>query len=406
MSILVLNGGSSTIRFAIFGEGTPLVRRLSGRIERIGLSRPTLSVREGNGELRLSFEIDAPNEPVAARSLVKWFGEQKAFEGLQFVGHRVVYGAKHTQPAWVTTSLLDDLRAASVDDPAHLPGEIALIEAIHLRYPALKQLVCFDTAFHAEMPIVARQLAIPRRYWDSGVRRHGFHGISYAYLMEELLRLDHPAAATGKIILAHLGSGASLAAVRNGHSLDTSMGLTPASGLVMGSRSGDLDPGLPGLLARTENKTPLQFQKMIHNESGLLGLSGTSSDMRELLGIEASDVRAHEAIELFCYQARKWIGAFAAVLGGLDTLVFTGGIGENAPGIRARICDGLKFLGIELNPETNKLSAGTISKSDCAVTVRVIAADEEQMIARTVRRTADIRVSEIATVPPTRTIHT
>ena len=382
-----------------------MVRQRSGRVERIGLSRPTLAVREGNGEGQASFEIDAPNEPVAARSLVDWFDEQKVFEGLQFVGHRVVSGGMHTQPAWVTPALLEDLRNASVDDAAHLPGEIALIEAIHLRYPKLKQLVCFDTAFHANMPIVARQLAIPRRYWESGIRRHGFHGISYSFLMEELLRVDDPAAASGRIILAHLGGGASLAAVRDGQSVDTSMGLTPASGLVMGSRSGDLDPGLAGLLARIENKTPLQFQKMVQSESGLLGLSGTSSDMRELLGIETTDSRAHEAIELFCYQARKWVGAYAAILGGLDTLVFTGGIGENAPEIRARICSGLEFLGVELDPETNKLSAGLISKPGCRVAVRVIATDEEQMIARTVQRAAAIPVFPTAASPPVHAYH-
>jgi acetate kinase len=386
MNILTLNGGSSTIRFAIFGEGSPFVRRLSGRVDRIGLSRPTLSVRDGHREVQVRSDIDASTEPVAARSLVEWFTDQPAFEGIEFVGHRIVSGAKHTQPEWVTSELLDDLRHASVDDPAHLPGEIALIEAVQARYPHLKQLVCFDTTFHAAMPVVACQLAIPRRYWDSGVRRHGFHGISYSYLMEELRRLNDPAASVGRVILAHLGSGASLAAVRNGVSQDTSMGLTPASGLVMSSRSGDLDPGLPGLLARTEDMTPLQFQHMVHHDSGLLGISETSPDMRELLAVESHDVRAHEAVELFCYQARKWIGAFAAVLGGVDTLVFTGGIGENAPEIRNRICSGLEFLGIKLDSALNQPSRGLISVPGGRVAVRVIAADEEQMIARTVLR--------------------
>ncbi len=386
MSVLTLNGGSSTIRFAVFGDGYPLVRKLSGRVERIGLSRSTLSFRTGDQREQVRSDIDAPNVPVAARSLVDWFADEHALDGIDFAGHRIVSGGKRTRPEWVTPELLNELRGASVDDPEHLPGEIALIEAIQTRYPALRQMVCFDTDFHSEMPLVARQMAIPRRYWDGGVRRHGFHGISYAYLIEELGRLDDPAAATGLVILAHLGSGASLAAVRKGQSMDTTMGLTPASGLVMGSRSGDIDPGLPGLLARTDNMTPLQFQNMVHHQSGLLGMSETSPDMRELLTVESSDPRAHEAIELFCYQARKWIGSYAAVLGGLDTLVFTGGIGENAPEIRARICAGLAFLGIQLDPDSNRLSNGLISKPGCRVAVRVIAADEEQMIARTVLR--------------------
>ena len=386
MNILTLNGGSSTIRFAIFGEELPLVRRLSGRIEGIGLGQPILSFHHGDGEVQVKSDIDASTEPMAARSLVDWLTDQTVFENIEVVGHRVVFGASHTQPEWLTPELLDDLRRASVDDPAHLPGEIALMEAVAARNPALKQWVCFDTAFHSEMPMVARQLAIPRRYWDRGVRRHGFHGVSYAYLMEELRRLGDPAASAGRVILAHLGSGASLAAVLKGESQDTSMGLTTASGLVMSSRSGDLDPGLPALLARTDHMTPLQFQHMVHHESGLLGISETSPDMRELLAIEARDGRAHQAIELFCHQTRKWIGAFAAVLGGLDTLVFSGGIGENAPEIRSRICRGLEFLGIELDVASNASSGGLISIPSGRVNVRVIATDEEQMMARMILR--------------------
>jgi acetate kinase len=317
---------------------------------------------------------------------VDWLTGQTVFKDIEVVGHRVVFGANHTQPEWLTPELLDDLRRASVEDPAHLPGEIALMEAVAARNPALRQWVCFDTAFHSDMPIVARQLAIPRRYWDRGVRRHGFHGVSYSYLMEELRRLGDPAASAGRVILAHLGSGASLAAVLKGESQDTSMGLTTASGLVMSSRSGDLDPGLPALLARTDQMTPLQFQHMVHHESGLLGISETSPDMRELLAIEARDGRAHQAIELFCHQTRKWIGAFAAVLGGLDTLVFSGGIGENAPEIRSRICRGLGFLGVELDVASNASSEGLISIPSGRVAVRVIATDEEQMMARMILR--------------------
>jgi acetate kinase len=231
------------------------------------------------------------------------------------------------------------------------------------------------------MPAVARRLPIPRRLEARGVERYGFHGLSYAYLMEELRRLDPPAAG-GRVVLAHLGNGASLAAVRGGRSLDTSMGFTPASGLVMSTRSGDLDPGLAYYLARSEGLSPAGFQKLVTREAGLLAVSGTSSDVRDLLAREARDPRAAEALELFCYQARKWIGAYAAVLGGLDALVFAGGIGENAPPLRQRICQGLGFLGIELDSKRNRAGGPLISSRKSSVRVRVIRTDEELMIAR------------------------
>jgi acetate kinase len=248
---------------------------------------------------------------------------------------------------------------------------------------------CFDTAFHRTLPRVARLLPIPRRYAAMGVERYGFHGLSYAYLREELVRLD-PTAASGRVILAHLGNGASLAAVRDGKCLDTSMGFTPAAGLVMSTRSGDLDPGLFSFLARRERMTPARFARMINHESGLLGVSEISSDVRDLLAREARDVRAAEAVALFCYQAKKWIGSFAAALGGVDTLVFAGGIGENSPAIRARICDGLGFLGIGLNRQRNATNAPLISPDAGRVKVRVIRTDEELMIARSVCRTLGV----------------
>jgi acetate kinase len=245
---------------------------------------------------------------------------------------------------------------------------------------------CFDTAFHHDLPRVAQLLPIPRRYEAQGVRRYGFHGLSYAFLMEELARLAGPEAAQGQIILAHLGNGASLAAVRDGKSIDTSMSFTPTAGVPMSSRSGDLDPGLIWYLARTENMSAKQFNEMVNSQSGLLGMSETCSDMRNLLDREARDVRAAEAVALFCYQIKKWIGSFAAALGGLDTLVFAGGIGENAPLVRARICDGLGFLGIELDPQRNAQHAALISPDSGRVRVRVIHTDEALMIARSVAR--------------------
>ena len=236
------------------------------------------------------------------------------------------------------------------------------------------------------MPRVAKLLPIPRRFDAKGIQRYGFHGLSYAYLMEELARLGDPAAATGRVILAHLGNGASLAAVRDGKSMDTSMGFTPTAGLVMSTRSGDLDPGLAPYLARTEQMTTPQFYEIVNHRSGLLGVSEISSDMRDLLAQEAGDVRAAEAVALFCYQAKKWIGSFVAALGGLDTLVFAGGIGENSPLVRARICEGLSVLGIELNESRNAQSAGVISTNASRAKVRVLRTDEELMIARSVLR--------------------
>jgi acetate kinase len=317
-------------------------------------------------------------------SLLDWLETLPDFASVKAVGHRVVHGMKHTEPEIVTPELLAELHRISPYDPDHLPREIELIEAFRLRHPELPQVACFDTAFHQTMPRVAKLLPIPRRFDAKGIQRYGFHGLSYAYLLEELARLGDPAAKRGRVILAHLGNGASLAAVRDGKSIDTSMCFTPTAGLVMSTRSGDLDPGLAPYLARTEKMTTQQFYDMVNHESELLGVSETSSDMRDLLAKEVADVRAAEAVALFCYQAKKWIGAYAAALGGLDTLVFAGGIGENAPLVRSRICEGLDFLGIELDKSRNAKTAAVISKNSSRVTVRVIRTDEELMIARSV----------------------
>jgi acetate kinase len=234
------------------------------------------------------------------------------------------------------------------------------------------------------MPYVARLLPIPRRYEKLGLQRYGFHGLSYAFLMKELSRIGKPGEANGRVILAHLGNGASMAAVKDGKAVDTTMSFTPTSGLVMSRRSGDLDPGLISYLARTEGMTVEQFHRMVNTESGLLGVSEISADMRDLLKQEQDDPRAAEAIELFCYQARKWIGALVATLGGLDTVVFTAGIGENSPIIRVRICAGLEFLGLALDTVRNDVSEAVISKEGGKVTVRVMHTDEESEIARSV----------------------
>ncbi|MGK2913553.1 MAG: acetate/propionate family kinase [Porticoccaceae bacterium] len=382
--ILTINGGSSSIKFALFRTGESLQRGLHGKLDRIGLSGTNLSFTDATGKLQDSHTLDTNDRASAIAFLLDWLETQQDFASVKAVGHRVVHGMTHSEPERVTPALLDALHRITPYDPEHLPLEIELIEAIRQRHPSLPQVACFDTAFHRGMPRVASLLPIPRRYEAAGVRRYGFHGLSYEYLMEELVRLGDPAATTGRVILAHLGNGASLAAVRDGKSIDTSMGFTPTSGLVMSSRSGDLDPGLVSYLARTENMSATQFQDMVNQASGLLGVSETSSDMRDLLERETQDVRAAEAIALFCYQAKKWIGAYAAALGGLDTLVFAGGIGENAPLVRARICVGLEFLGIELDEQHNTAKDGVISAAASRVAVRVMRTDEELMIARSV----------------------
>ena len=383
--ILTINGGSSSIKFAMFEVGDSFRRILEGGIDRIGLPEATLRVKGVNHAENFSQIVAAPDHIVAVGVLMDWIEKRIGRYALIAVGHRVVHGGpKYYKPQRITTEMVEDLHQLGPFDPEHLPEEIQLTEAFHRRFPDLPQVACFDTAFHHDLPRVAQLLPIPRRYEAQGVRRYGFHGISYAFLLEELARLGDPAATTGRVIIGHLGSGASLAAVRDGKSVDTSMSFTPTAGVPMSTRSGDLDPGLVWYLARTEKMSATQFNEMVNFQSGLFGISETSSDMRDLLDHEKDDVRAAEAVALFCYQVKKWIGAYAAVLGGLDTLVFAGGVGENASAVRARICEGLEFLGIELDEKRNAANEGVISATASSVSVRVIHTDEEWMIAKTV----------------------
>jgi acetate kinase len=383
--ILTINGGSSSIKFALFDAANSLRRILKGGIERIGLPEATFQVKGPDHADDFSRPVSASNHTEAVGALMDWIEQRSGRDPLTAVGHRVLQGVpKYYKPQRITAEMVAELKQLSPFDPEHLPEEILLTEAFHRRFPDVPQVACFDTTFHHDLPRVAQQLPIPRRYEAQGVRRYGFHGLSYSFLIEELARFAGSEAAQGRVILAHLGNGASLAAVRHGKSVDTSMGFTPAAGVPMSTRSGDLDPGLVWYLSRTENTSAKQFNEMVNLQSGLLGISETSSDMRDLLKNEASDVRAAEAVALFCYQVKKWIGAFAAALGGLDTLVFAGGIGENAPPVRARICDGLGFLGIELEETRNAANEGVISPEHSPVVVRVIRTDEELMIAKTV----------------------
>ena len=389
--ILTINGGSSSIKYALFEVADTLRRILEGAVERIGLPEPTFRAKGLEDTDNFSRSVKAPDHTAAVNVLMDWIVGRSGHDKLTAVGHRVVHGGpKYGKAQRITAEMVEDLQQLSAFDPEHLPEEILLTEAFHRRFPDLPQVACFDTAFHHDMPRVAQLLPIPRRYEAQGVRRYGFHGLSYAFLMGDLGRLDGAKAARGRIILAHLGNGASLAAVHEGKSIDTSMSFTPTAGLPMSTRSGDIDPGLVWYLARTEQMSAKQFNEMVNFHSGLVGISETSSDMHDLLDLEAHDVRAAEAVALFCYQAKKWIGAFAAALGGVDTLVFAGGIGENAPAVRARICDGLGFLGIELDPKRNAENAPLSSPDSGRVKVRVIHTDEELMIARSVARVLNL----------------
>ncbi len=383
--ILTINGGSSSIKFALFYADNTLRRNLTGSIERIGLPDATFEVKGMTNADSFTRLVTAPNHTAAVGLLMDWIEERFQRGELTAVGHRVVHGGpKYSEPQRITTEMVEELHQLQPFDPEHLPEEILLTEAFHRRFPDLVQVACFDTAFHHNLPRVAQMFPIPRLYEAQGVRRYGFHGLSYAFLMEELRRVAGPQAARGRVILAHLGNGASLAAVYKGKSIDTSMGLTPTGGIPMSTRSGDLDPGLVWYLARTENVTAKKFNEMVNFQSGLLGVSETSPDMQDLLEREAKDIRAAEAVALFCYQVKKWIGAFAAALGGVDTLVFAGGIGENAPQVRARICYGLGFLGIEFEEKRNLANAAVISTEASRVTIRVMHTDEEWMIAKMV----------------------
>jgi acetate kinase len=378
--ILTINGGSSSIKFALFELGCSPEKVCYGQLSRIGSKGTRFTV---NSESK-SLPVKATTYHGAIDFLVGWFVENINLSDVKAIGHRIVHGMQHSEPCLVTDELLKDLKNISAYDPDHLPYEIMLIEAFKKNHPETKQYACFDTAFHKDMPIVAKLLPIPRRFDRLGIHRYGFHGLSYNYLMLELERTSGKQIAHGRIIIAHLGNGASLAAIKHGKSIDTSMGFTPDSGIPMSTRTGDLDPGVAWFMMKSEKLSPKQFNELISRESGLLGISETSGDMHDLLKLEQDDIRAAEAVSLFCYQVKKWIGAFAAALGGIDTLIFTGGIGENAPAIRARICAGLGFLGIELNDKQNSENASYISANGGGVSIRVMHTDEEMMIAKLV----------------------
>lgn len=379
-TILTLNGGSSSLKFGVYrtgAEGENAV--LSGAAEAIGSGEGNFWVRAGK-RIALERRESFAGHSDAVRVMFAALREQ-GISRLSAAGHRIVHGGPcFHEPRLIDPPLITRLKEAAVFAPIHVPRQIALIEAVAEHYPDLAQVACFDTAFHSQIPEIARRFPLPRELWDEGVRRYGFHGLSYEYVVERLGKK------LGKrAIIAHLGNGSSMVALKDGKAVDTSMGLTPTGGFMMGTRTGDLDPGVLLYLLRS-GRTVEQVAQLVDYRSGLLGVSGLSSEMKILLESGEQNPEAAQAVEMFCYHVRKFIGAYVAVLGGLDTLVFTGGIGEHAAAVRASIVEGLAFLGIELNPEANSVNAEFISANSSRCSVRVIRTDEDLMIARHTRR--------------------
>ena len=352
-----------------------------------------LKIADASGATLLDSSVRGSDSNAALQAVFAWLDEHEYLSELRAAGHRLVHGgARYTEPQRITPKFLSALKKLLSLDPDHLPAAIKGIQFVARKFPKLAQVACFDTAFHSSLPTVAKMYALPRRFYDNNVRRYGFHGLSFEYIVGELRKLDTKQAA-GRVIVAHLGSGASIVALQNGKSMDTSMGFTPLEGLVMSTRSGDLDPGLLLYLLAEKKMSAKAAGALLNKQSGLLGVSGTTPDMRALLKKAPQDPHAAEAINLFCYRVKKYIGAYAAALGGLDALVFTGGIGVRAPVIREKVCDCLDFLGIRIDAAQNAANAPVISATDSRVNVRVIKTNEDLMIVQHVIAVLDEKTS-------------
>jgi acetate kinase len=386
--LLTINVGSSSLKAVLYRLGPPETVEVRAAAERIGIPNSCLRVTDAQGTVLLCRSA-LPDHAAALEAVFTWLRIQHLDEGLCAIGQRVVHGGtQYSAPTLITEAVLDALWSLVPLDTEHMPQTLRVIENIRKAYPKLPQVACFDTAFHRQMPRVAQMYPLPRDLWDAGVARYGFHGLSYEYILQELRGLDDDAA-DGRVIVAHLGNGASMAAVHHGVSVDTTMGLSPTGGLVMSTRTGDLDPGVLLYLLQSRGLDPTALSRLVNKQAGLLGVSGSSADMRDLLAREETDPPAADAVRLFCYQARKFLGALVATLGGLDTLVFTAGIGERASVIRARICDGLEHLGLQLDAARNAAHAPIISSYASRVVVRVIPTDEDLIIARHTHRLID-----------------
>jgi len=374
--ILTINAGSSSVKGAVF-RMIDTAEVMQASVENIGQPTSRVVVKGA------AQGVTVPTHADAVKLLIGAITKEVKSDSIHAVGHRVVHGGpKYYRPRAITAKLVSDLKTLVPFDPEHLPAQLMLIKELSRQLPHARHVACFDTGFHHDLPQTAKMLPIPRRFAAVGIRRYGFHGLSYESILTELRQVEGEVAANGRVIIAHLGSGVSLASLKNGKSVDTTMGMTPASGVPMSTRAGDLDPGLVLYLQQTAGYDINTFTHMVNFESGLLGISETTADMEELLKIESQDERAKDAIDLFCYQVKKSISALAASIGGLDTLVFTGGMGENAPKIRERICEGLEYLGVTLDPGRNDQGARLISAHASRAGVHVIHANEALTIAR------------------------
>jgi acetate kinase len=381
-TILCLNGGSSSLKFAVYRlNGAAEERIFLGAVEAIGESIGKAWLR--NGDTALQEESGRFLDHAAAIQTMFAALRKQGLEKLGAAGHRIVHGGpKFTAPRLVDTHLKEALKELIPFAPLHLPSQVAMIDAVEAHFPDLPQVACFDTAFHSRMPEVAQRFALPQKFWKQGIRRYGFHGLSYEFVVSKLgPELGQRA------IIAHLGNGASMVALKEGLPMDTSMGLTPTGGFMMGTRSGDLDPGVLIHLLKAGYSAD-RLEGLMDHEAGLLGVSGQSSDMRILLEKSQTDQAAGLAVQMFAYQVRKFIGSYAAVLNGLDTLVFTGGIGERAAEVRANICVGLEYLGIALDTQANRGNAEVISMPSSKCAVLVVQTDEDLMIVRHTREVA------------------
>jgi acetate kinase len=381
-AILCLNGGSSSLKFAVYEiSGAGEDRVFSGAIEAIGAEGGRAWLRAGDKVLS-DQSGSFPDHTEAVKTMFAALKTQGVTR-LAAAGHRIVHGG----PNFTVPQIIDDRLKAALHElipfaPLHLPSQAAMIEAVAAHFPDLPQVACFDTAFHSRMPEVAQRFALPGKLWEQGIKRYGFHGLSYEYVVGKL-----GAELGRRAVIAHLGNGSSMVALRDGVSMDTSMGLTPTGGFIMGTRSGDLDPGVLLHLLRAGYSAE-KLEALLNHEAGLLGVSGESSEMRVLLEKRATDSAAALAVQMFSYQVRKFIGAFAAALNGLDTLVFTGGIGEHAAAVRAEICSELQYLGVALDGAANNRNAEVISAEGSRCMVRVVETDEDLMIARHTRSVA------------------
>ncbi len=383
--ILTINSGSSSIKFSLWSVAEIEDRLVSGEIKGIRESEGIFYVSDRGSKRPKEMHLRIKNHTMALKLLLEWL--KKNAHQPDAVGHRIVHGGiKYSEPRIITNAIIKGLRKLSPFAPEHLPHELKAVEIVGQSYPDIKQVACFDTSFYHSMPRIARLYPLPSNFVKKGLLRYGFHGLSYEYIIDELHRKEGKDVANGRIIIAHLGHGASMTAIYEMQSVDTTMGFTPAGGLMMSTRTGDIDPGVILYLLEHKKMSPDEINELINRRSGLLGVSGISGDMKELLEKEDKDHRAKEAIELFCYQARKFLSGLVSVLGGLDTLIFTGGIGENSPSIRWRICNGMGFLGLYIDPALNRTNATVISKNDSIITVRVMKTDEEFIIARHTRK--------------------